>query len=270
MSFLTSAQGGATVGLQLSFSGSDIDSGNSAMNLLENCTFRGSDGYAQNDLWGTSVQLTGVPITNFISCNFVAPNARGNYGVYVISSSTNLAVIYNFTNCYFQGGNYAIGYGSYIQGMSITGCNFVGCNYAVYSQGSEADLVQLTITGSQIAPKIASIGLGTFIANVSLNGNLIYGVASQPSVNFPAVNVISIVGNQFVGVSSGDSGVAITATEGPVGGTITGNVFLECGGQGIYLGSGTKNINVQSNCYQGCGINVSNNGTGNTIGGGSP
>ena len=270
ISFLTGQQGGNTVALYLKFSGSNPDSANSAMNLIENCTFRGVDGYAQTDYWSNYVTISAVPNVNIVSCNFVAPNGQGTCGVYIAGTAATPPVVFNLTDCVFQGGNVALGYGPYVQGVSVTACNFTSCNYGVYTSTSEMNLVQLAISQSQFAAFTANIALGTYVADVLLTGNLFYGAKSQVSTNFSATNVISIIGNHFIGVSSGDTAIGITAIAGPVGGTITGNVFYDCGGQGIYLGSGTKNISVQSNLYTNCAAIVNDSGTANIIGGGSP
>ena len=48
------------------------------------------------------------------------------------------------------------------------------------------------------------------------------------------------------------------------------NAIINFALNGIVLGNTSKNVNVQSNGYSGNGTNVSNAGTGNTLGGGSP
>ena len=80
---------------------------------------------------------------------------------------------------------------------------------------------------------------------------------------------LNVVGNQFVNQVSPGTGVGLDVGSGANIGTITGNAFWGLG-TGVKLETGSSYMNVQSNAYKSNGTNTVNNGSNNTIGGGSP
>ena len=262
LSFVTGS-GGSHTALSLSNPTGGANDGGGATNLIENVTFHGSDGYGQTAYWASCVVMSLISDVNFYSCNFDQREASGTFGVYVQgTASDNLAVIFNFTNCGFKGGNYSIFYGAYAQGLTISGCNFVGSNYGVYCNSGEDGLVQLGVTNSQFNCLLSNIELNTIVGDVFLSGNLFYintgGGTGQVAVNLGNINNFTVIGNQFIGNNAGDTGLLVSEIAGQIGGTVIGNTFSNYGSQAVYLGEGTKNINVLANSYAGNAATVTN------------
>jgi hypothetical protein len=102
-------------------------------------------------------------------------------------------------------------------------------------------------------------------------GNMFYaGLANAIHVELAVADQFTITANTFVPLGTGQNGIVIGS--GGVGSIITGNVFRAGSANfttGIWLQSGSSNVNVQSNSYQGATTATINNGTNNTLGGGS-
>jgi hypothetical protein len=250
-------------------------------------TFRGYDnvGAGGNAFWNNCYVMDGVCGTNVLGVTCYGPNswstANARGGVYQGNADTRLidaagngySIYHNISMAIFNGLNIGIVYGSYAQGLTISQINCQNTQTGFFCPpGSTGALAQLQIGTSQFADNGNDIAIFSPILNVMIYGNnlISHNANSSIFINDPAG--FSIVGNQIIsdGSSPSNIGVAINgpSTSGFNVGVITGNSFINLG-TAIYLEAGAQNVNVQSNSYQGNTANVSNLGTGNTIGGGS-
>jgi hypothetical protein len=158
-------------------------------------------------------------------------------------------------------------YGTYVQGVSISQCNFTNGVTDIYLPAASVGACKLSITASQFAGSGERIIINGGLAALIMSSNLIFVSATTIGL---AINGIcsqnAIVGNVFTGLApTGNVGIIVNA--GGVGG-ITGNFFYGLG-TGIYFTNQSGGWNCQSNTWSGNTQTISNAGTGNIIGGGS-
>lgn len=244
---------------------------------IQNVTFRGNDGYAVANYWGTAaVSIFGMQSVDFINCNFVGPtvagyNGPGN-GVVLQGTALLPPVIFNFIGCNFQYLNNSIYYGDYVQGVTVTNSNFNGVLYGIVSSATTNDKSELIVSCSQFNMRGAAVFCQSLIPVMTFANNFVFINFSSIGVAQTVAGLFTITGNCFtagVSMTSSTVGVQITATSSSWPGVITGNCFLNIMGTAVVLGASSTGVNLQSNAYHGNGSNLNNTGSGNTIGGGS-
>jgi parallel beta-helix repeat protein len=278
----------STVGVKLALATSVSNPAVSARNSIKNVTLRGGDGYVASDYWGTGISIANVSNVNFYGV-FVASNSSNNgNGVALqgLPSSSTYGVSYNFAHCTFQNVNYGIQYLSYVQGVTVNQSNFTFGTYGIYVPASQAGgLDQLAVSNSQFNMAVGVYEL-TIVEATSLANNLFLIETNGVGASVKSGSV-TVTGNSFDGYtgSSNNTGINVTAQFGSVAGNafwdlgegvnasssvcmITGNTFYS-DATGVYLTSSSAGNNVQSNLYSGVTTAVSDNGTGNVVGGGS-
>lgn len=244
---------------------------NSALSDVTNVTFRGADGYVASDAWSFSVEASGVSNINFTNDYFVGPTA-GTVGVLLTGSSTALGVVYNFSGCTFNFIGIGIQYAQWIQGVTVSQSNFTGGTQGIVVPASQPGLDELLVWGNQFNVTGNGVLDETGIESTQIFGNIFLVPNGANGVQLFAAGNSIIQGNTFEPANpspSANNGLVISGTVNNWPVIVTGNSFLQMAGDGIQLGSGSRNVNVQSNVYSGNGTNVLNAGTGNTIGGGS-
>lgn len=275
LSLLTSAAG-AGAALYLNQTASVSNPANSAPSDITNVTCRGSGGYGNLDYWGSGVTVYGVSNVTFQGLNVVGSGGSGwsTVGTGVIlegSPSVIAAVAFNFANCTLNYVGTGIQYESNVQGVAVISCNFTGNSNGIVALSGSINLDQLSVSASQFNCSLYGILTQVAISNTSLaGGNLFIVPGGGVAVFLQAANIFAIVGNSIN--SAGGSGPQNGFVIGPNGsnGVITGNSIDSMNGSGIWLQPGSSAVNVQSNCYSDNGVaNVTNQGTGNTVGGGS-
>lgn len=245
---------------------------NSAWSDVTNVTFRGSDGYIQTFGWQTDVYVYQASYINFIGCKFAGPYP--STGVNLVGTVSDIACVFNFTNCDFSGTNNGLQYSQYVQGVTVQSCNFDGNQYGIFVPAAASGLDQLYVAGCQFNCPVAGIFMQSPCEATMIVGNFFLlnqstltgagGVHLQNSAGF------SIVGNSFsptVIPGANQNGIVIESYLSQCG-VITGNVFQQIN-LAINLQAASQHVNVQSNAFIGNGTNVLNSGTNNTIGGGS-
>ncbi|PRE20291.1 hypothetical protein C6P78_03595 [Burkholderia multivorans] len=279
LSIVTGATGTGN-GLVLSQTATSIaNPANSAVSEITNVAIRGADGYAQTNYWGTGIYIYGVSNVNIVSSSVTGQGAgytTVGTGITIIGTSAAQGVQYNIIGSVIQYVGTGLIYGNYIQGVSVAQTNFTGDNYGIVVQTPAQGQDQLTITGSQFNCKTTGIFDQIGIAGLSIYGNYIivpYTTGNTATgIQLASVFGASITSNviQRIGSSNTNTNGVIVQGPGSVSGVITGNVLANLF-TGIWLTSASSNINVQSNAYTGnTNSNVLNQGTGNTVGGGSP
>jgi hypothetical protein len=163
----------------------------------------------------------------------------------------------------------------YVQGVAVISCNFTGNSNGIVALSGSINLDQLSVSASQFNCSLYGILTEVAISNTSLvGGNLFIVPGGGVAVFLQAANIFAIVGNS---INSGGNATSPKSEPqngfviGPNGsnGVITGNSIDSMNGSGIWLQAGSSAVNVQSNCYSSNGVAVTNQGTGNTVGGGS-
>jgi hypothetical protein len=273
-SMTTSSTSGTNIGLLLNQTDATIlNPANSAASLISNVTFRGADGFLASDYWGSGIESVSVSNVNFQNCSFFGNNtSTAGVGANLSgTSSSNQGVALNFSNCFFNFLSIGIVYGVWSQGLSITQCNMTGCQIGVQAPLGAGGQDQLTVTGCQFNCEEDCLQLNQPVPNVTIFGN----VLSLTSANSRAISMINydmstIIGNNIgaESLASGTIGVYVSTPQGNASVTISGNTFTLIS-IGVALDVNSHAVNVQSNTYVGCTQNVTNAGSGNTVGGGS-
>lgn len=261
---------------------------NNAPSDITNVTVRGADGYAVNDYWSTGIIIYGASVFNFYNTNVIGGGGctsvtGGCYttnsavGVNIYGTSSLVPVQFNFVSCLFNYLGEGIQYGAYTQGIIVMNSEFVGGTRGIYVPPSLAGLDQMSILGSNFNVSTFPIDTETGIPGVSIIGNYIIVPASSTlnggnavGIQMTVANTYSIAGNILQGLTGTPASNNGIVSDGAAGkGVITGNQINSVA-NGIWLKTASTGINVQSNAYSNNTTNVTNDGTGNTIGGGSP
>jgi hypothetical protein len=241
--------------------------------MLRDLAIRGADASGQSgetDYWSWGINIFNVPYVTYDNVTFEGAIANG---VGVEFNGTNSvdqsSIAHIFTNCNFNRLATGIVYGTQSQGVFVDKCNFVGGVTGI-DVISGAGQVQLTVTASELNTSEDQIFISTSadIADVIISGNLIFAPANSAGVSIGNGQRFSITGNDFFSTGTPTNGVIVSGNDANNSGIVSGNNF-----QGftnaILLNTGSSGWNVQSNSYKFNTNNVINNGTGNTVGGGS-
>jgi hypothetical protein len=251
---------------------------NTAQSHIQNVTVRGSDGYNATFRWGYGINLFQMSNVNLDSVTVVGSSDTAAYAsagtcLFDRGTASVVPVQINISLSQFNYCKYGIMYGNYLQGLQITSTNFVGNTYGVYVPTGQNGNDQLAINNSQFNNSVSDVYIGSLIDGVTINGNDFYGgqVPGSVPIQIDTSNQFSIVGNTFIntGVNSSSQDAIRVGNYGGASGIITGNVFSGPFVTAIWLKPGSQRVNVQSNSYSGPTNTVINQGSNNTVGGGS-
>jgi len=263
------------------FQGGSSGNAISALSTIVNVAINGSDGVGQTDYWNVGLAINTVSNVDVVNVSiFGAGGAYSTNGQGVNlsgASDGNEAVQLNFWGCVFQYVGIGMYFGDYVQGVTVTNSNFTGDNIGIETSTSNAHQSGLTVIGSQFN----CLGYGIYdqtavgIAGLFIDHNyfeLPYnGGTSVVAVILSKIYLAQIIGNiiERIGPSAtGLNGIVVQGSS-TVGAMISGNVIFAMT-TGIWLQTGSTNINVQSNFYNSNGTNVVNScSSGCTVGGGS-
>lgn len=260
---ITTDQVGGQIGVTLNIPNAVSNPANTAMTAINRVTFRGNDGYEVSEYWGTGIALQNVSNANIANTMFVGPSPSSpaaGLGVSVVGfpSGSSYAVVTNFYGDTFNNISVGISYQSYVQGMTVDGCNFTG-NGGVGIQsppGQSGQLAQLAVQHSQFNLATA-IDTQTAVETIQVSNNYFLGQSGGTIMSLSANNDLLISNNSFNGGAGGTiNGINIGASVAGSKGTITGNVFFSLGGTAITFGSGALNNNVVGNTFLSNGTNV--------------
>lgn len=149
LSFVSGVTGGPTA-FSTTVSTSCTNPAAAAPSLFRDVTVRGD----YNTLyWGAGIVITKLSNVNFIADSFIGPtgSTMAAYGVELLGSSPQYAVAINFTGNAFINLGDGIGYGPYVQGVTVSQSNFTEldqCGINIPS-GESGLLDQLTISNNQ-------------------------------------------------------------------------------------------------------------------------
>ena len=242
---------------------------------ISNVVLRGDDGFNQTFYWQTGIEISGVSGYNFVGDTIYGATTSAGQGVYIHGTSSLPPVVFNFIGGVMNYLSVGLNYGNYVQGVSMTAMNMGPVASVVFSaSGLSNTQSQLSITNSQFWCTADCINLGTFIAPMNISNNLFEIAASATGLFLNPGSLFSVTGNTFLGLTSNTANTGIDVVNMSTfnnqnSGVISGNMFFGLF-HPIYLDTNSSNINVQSNAYRNSGgTNVTNLGSGNTIGGGS-
>lgn len=294
MTIATGQTGGRT-GLVINApcSGADQNFGTGPPRLVDNVDFRGFDSLSSSrglgeQFWGWGLIVNNPSLFNMRSITAYGPEtavASGATGL-LIQGSENIcaSAIFNVSQANFQRLSTGVVYGNAVQGLNITQSNFVNNFTDVAcpppsmptSTPTSMNAVQLTLSGNQfdngrLNGSTGSVVIACSLSDVMITGNLFYAQGAVNSVIISGESYrYAISGNIFVQHAKDSligNGVNVfgTATHG----IISGNQFNGFS-TGVLLGAGSSYFSVQSNNYTGTITPVTNLGTNNVIGGGTP
>jgi nitrous oxidase accessory protein NosD len=273
---LVTAAGGSATGLSLVQTVAVADPALGALSDVRGVTLRGSLAAPATEYWATAISVSGVSNVNFSGLNIVGPtgaaySSTGN-GIALSGSTGAPAVAFNVTGSNFNYLGTGIVYGSAVQGLTVAQSNFTGDAYGILVAAGGSGLDQLAVSGSQFNCQNEGILAQSWVPNTLIQGNLFIVPNTGVGIQLNAAGLYSLSGNSFnTGSATAGAvypiGVVLTASNAP--GVITGNSFDHMN-VGVVLQAGTGAVNVQSNTYSNTATSVSNAGTGNLVGGGSP
>ena len=270
LSFVTDTTNLGT-GLAITLTGSSLNPANTPISDISNVTFRGSNGYAAGEYWATCINVSGASLIDFTNVALVGNLTAAGLGIVIHGSATIIPVEFNLNGCSFYGLSQGFQYGNYVQGVTVNQCNFTNCTYGINIPASLTNLAQLTVTGSQFNCSANGIQILTNPGpGILILGNLFLVPDNAIAIAYSQAGLYSIIGNSFFpGTTSAilTTGIDIVSTSAV--GVISGNTFYKMTSIAIALNTGTTSVNIQSNAYQLNGTNIVNNGSGNTLGGGS-
>jgi hypothetical protein len=251
---MTTAGANSGSALQLSQSGTLSNPANTPQSDVTGVTFRGSDGYRQCNYWANDVYNGSASNINFTNDDFVGPGsssscpAYGGTGIALVGSSGAFGVVYNVSQSTFQGLEYGIYYGSYSQGLTVTGgTNLSENNVGIYVPNGVVGTTELVLANSQCANNVACVQDLQGVVGELISNNLIYANDPPITTNGSGISAVcagcSIIGNTFTVASGSGVGVDIT---GGTGGVIAGNTFAGLT-TGVELSSSL--IQVSNNHY---------------------
>ena len=238
-------------------------------NNFSNLTFRGA---SPTNFWTTAIYVGGLSVINFVN---VLVTGDASVGYPTVGAGVNLTgsitgVVYNFTNCNINNVGNGIILGPEVQGVNVSGCNFVGCTNGVLGSTATKDIDQVTIANSQFNCQSCGIAAvpGVQLGNLLVNGNLFLLPDNATGILLNLDASTTIIGNIFQFVSHSNAqqvGVSVANTQGSVGGLMTGNRFWGLR-TGWILQPTTNNWNVQSNVYVSNNNNFTNGNVSNMVG----
>lgn len=295
LTFMTSQTSSSGTALTLSYTGGVAQT--ISQSTVDDVSFRGSDGYGATFYWSECLRLSSVALTEISRLNVVGGSASGGYGQYgtgvvLASTSASPTTQVNIRGSTFTQVQVGVNVGNYTEGVTINQTNFTGNFTGVYVPSTNTHNDQLTITDSQFAGSGSAIDVQSRMPALNVSNNYFHTLNPTPAMNINAL-YFTISGNTLNGNSGASNGYGINLTGTASAGTIIGNKIFNYTGVGIsaqggtnfmtvvgnqffsngtaiWLQSGSSNYNVQSNTYYGNSSNVVNNGTSNTIGGGTP
>lgn len=259
ITFATNAAGGGTALTLTVQSGPPTIKG--PISQIQNSTFRGADGYSVADFWTTAVRVNGVSNINFIGNNFTSLGAAGNgTGVDLQGTAALNGAVYNFIANQFVCQAVGINYGTYIQGVVVSGGNNFTCGgtgILVPSGGTALD--QLTVTGNQFEMTYGIRDQTGVNATVIGQNIFITDKANSFGLSLEANSSRSIVGNECQAGSATSTCMQLLAGAG----IIDSNNFV-FQNKGIVLGASTSSVYVSgSNEFLSTTTSITDNSGGN-------
>lgn len=259
------AAGGSSLTHALTIFNTNVQ-GKVAISDVTHVTIKGSDGGQATNYWGMGIFVHLAGYINFVSNTF--EGSASNYGIGVLvegdwqqtgtgsNGANNYGVIYNFYGNNFMFLDQGFAYGSYVQGVTLTGGNnWVGGNTCIAANEptSTGTLAQLTVTGNQFGgcANAAIKELGVNVADQTMIGdNLIFVPAGANGIDFGnGTYFFSAHDNLITGAGTGSTTNLIVVSKTNNGTTAVHHNHLYAAGTAVLLGSTSANVQVADNVY---------------------
>jgi hypothetical protein len=224
---------------------------NTALSDFLNITIRGADGYAGANYWTNGILVNSVANINFNNVTAFGTGGFQGVGVNLASTASNIGVQYNFNGCTFDYNDKGIIYGAYVQGVTVTACNFTGGNYGIYS-GTPTATNQLVVNSSQFNNRTAGIEIDGNMAEFFAVGNLfILNVNGCWGIHIAGIGSMVISNNIFQQSGGITGSMAIVYEAEVTPSVITGNWFAITNIGSIWLPTAgrTYNTTFANNVY---------------------
>lgn len=232
-------------------------------NDVQRVTFRGDDGGGLTDYWGTGINVVGLSNINLDGSLFYG-NAAGNGGSGVklagnAAINPYYGVVYNFGKCGFYNLGIGLDYGTYIQGVTASQCNFVNGTTGIYVSPGGTGAAQLDVGSCNFNVTGNQVIVGSALASLNFHNNLVYIPKNTVGLWFNAAGGQHFIGgNIFTGTSNiGSTGILFGFANGPT--AIAPNVFNNLA-TGMNL-AGTSGLVVSRQSYAGVATQIANPGS---------
>ena len=247
---------------------------------ISNVTFRGNDGYANTNRWGTCVKIANVSDINFNNVNFYGEsNGTSGTGVSISSpgagcfapgSTCTCGTVYNFVNCNWSFLGTGFVYGANTQTVQIVNSFFGQCETGISVPLVSSNTLQgLSISNTTFFCFGDSINIQSDLPNFFATGNFFTVAAAKRGIFISPSNNFTIIGNQFLPRNLANTsvcGIEIASTTSGSIGIIDGNTFSSTT-IGVVLGAASNNVKIGIGNHFTSNINpFTNAGTNNIVG----
>jgi hypothetical protein len=256
-------------------------SGSTPGNDFTNLTFEADYSGSNANFWSSGILISALSFVNYNGVIVYGANTTG-VGIRVAGSSPNYAIEHNLQGCSFTGLSSGFEYGDYVQGVSMSQCNFEsdsanGAHIFVLPSAAGV-LSQLSVSLCQFGGSMGGnpITVESSLGDLHFDSNLVFVSTTSTAILVTTTGALvssSIIGNDFSGLGGGtgifveNNGTLGSGTS--FGTTVIGNTFSDLT-TGVVLGTGTTLFNVQANAYPNTPTKVTDNGSLNNVGTASP
>lgn len=216
IAFTTSIAGG---GNALSF---NYNAFGSAVTLsdVENCVFRGSDGYNVAFYWNNGIVQNDTSAFNINNCTFFGKGTLVSGGTGCIGNgvlleginSSDFGILTNVTACNFMFLHMGINYGGavgFYQGLAVVATNFTECDYGIFQAAANTSDAELSVTASQFACNFDIALLSGIVGTTITSNYFISQFTGDIAINIAGEYDFTITGNYFQALSTASNVRAI-------------------------------------------------------------
>jgi len=280
---MTISTGVAGGGIGLLVNWASVEANSWDQRDVMNVTFRGADGGQATDYWNYDTEMNMSAVVaggdpgniNFINDMFYGAGPKGgNFGTgtYLVAplNAGRVGIAFNWTDCSFYGESVGINTGPQnVQGVVISQTGFTNGSVGIFIP-SGPGIDDLVCTACQFDNQFAGIRAYGPIGGIEVVDSLFYVQPGYDAIELGGGgNWANFEANQFAGHdTTTDDGIVVSGT-GFGFGTVEGNNFTEFN-IGVVLGTGTTGWVVLGNTYGNVTTQVSNLGSGNSIGVATP
>ena len=264
-----------TGGSAITLNGHGANLGHVPVSTITDVTTSGDDentyGYAF--AWAIGVDIKRWHYIDFIHLNtfgiYAVPGSAGHgIGVNINGDAATsvYAIVYHFQMCNFNGHDYGVIYGGWVQGVTFNQCHFGGAIGSAGIQGSGSGvLAQLNVSNCEFncgGQQIYADGLNQTLLTINIFTVNVNGSVGVWLVN---ANLCSIVGNSFNLMTGTETSTTAISIQSGGNTTIVGNTISGYT-TGVGLNSGTSGVIEIGNSFVGVGTKFVNNGSSQTPG----
>lgn len=282
MSITTDDTNGGNTGIKL-VCATGTNQGAGSATTLSNLSFHG---YGDSDVegtayWETAIDVFGVNKVQFLNCWFysVLNTATSLFdlgtGIYFHPQVGYSAVEFNIVQCAWVDVGFGIVWGdtvgNSIEGLTMSGCNLVGCNYGIYVPPGCCPSTQICIANSHFNCYSVGIYLREIVSSVLIT-NCLFITAINPlagsciiikNTAARAETSCDLITNcHFYAQDAGKEAIVVTDIDGV---NIIGNTFFGFTTLSVLTNGTTSNTLVAHNHYLGGSATFGNTSASGTV-----